>query len=349
MRLILHIGHPKTGTTALQTVLAGNSQTLLERASTLYPIKSMGVEKKHALLIPWLLELENEAIQRRARCSGATLRALSHGCWRSLLDEVHAAAPDYLILSAEGFWMMRNASIEKARSIKDSLYSIASHVTVVGYLRSPAAYFASRINQKIRNFRAAPMPEANYYRDSIEAWEGVGLDEYCWRIYEPARLVHGDIVDDFCLSFLPLDRDAVALQRGGSERSNRSVSTEALVILEELPERYPSLTVPIYDSRRHEVVKILRMADEMVGGGCRPALTRHAKNAIFNRCDDLHWLHGRGLRFSDIDYSLISNARHDQPLQAFAKVSDFCVVDPGRLVELRVATKHLIEELFHLE
>jgi hypothetical protein len=345
-RLLLHIGHPKTGTTALQSVLSANAATLLKEASILYPTRTNPSEYKHAFAIPWLLGLENEAIRRRGRCKNEELQKLSHSYWESVKNEVNETKPETLILSAEGFWIMRKATQEKINFFKENLYAIAGRVDVAGYLKSPASYFTSMINQKLRNYREVFLPRPNYYRSSLETWEATGFDQHSWRIFDRNRLTNRDIIDDFCTHHLPADLNPTCLKREGVEQANSSVSNEALVILEKLVQRQPILRNNIYDHRRSKVVEILRQADRAVGGQSRPCLTEEATASVISRCQDLGWLADRGLTFPDIDPALIDRPSSVDLPEKFTCVADFCPVDTERLASLRSIAEKPIQQLF---
>jgi hypothetical protein len=345
-RLLLHIGHPKTGTTALQSVLSANAKKLLDEASILYPTRTTPSEYKHAFAIPWLLGLENEAIRRRSRCKNEQLKELSQRYWESLVQEIRDTRPEHLILSAEGFWILRKASEEKINFFREAIHSIATEVSVAGYLKSPASYFTSMINQKLRNYREVFLPRPNYYRSAIQAWESIGFNHYSWRIFDRSQLSNGDIIDDFCTHHLPPTFQAESLNRKGVEQANSSVSNEALIILEELFEEQTILRENIYDHRRSKVVDILRDADRSVGGQCRPSLTEQAKASIIRRSQDLGWLRERGLNFPDVDPALINTAPREDDPERFTCIADYCPINAERLGALRSTAKQKINALF---
>lgn len=347
-RLVLHVGQPKTGTTALQSVLAANAEQLLSKASVLYPTRTTPSEPKHAFAIPWLLGIDNAAIRRRTRVSGDELRRLSHGYWRSVLAEVQAARPDVLVLSAEGFWEFRQVPLGDRARLKKELYAIAVDVSVVGYIRSPAASFLSDLNQKLRNFRPIQMPRPDFYQSNMQAWESVGFDACSWRVFSRSALLNGDIVDDFCGQYLPASLLNVSLKRDGVERANASVSNEALVLLEELASRYSVLVHDLYDRRRSLIVEMLRRADAELGGRCRPSLRDAAAVALVQHCDDLGWLQERGLRFEDVDEALIGRGGSSS-MAAYVQVSDYCPIDRQRLDAMRALVMGRIERLFTRE
>lgn len=347
-QLLLHIGHPKTGTTALQSVLSANAGTLLKEASVLYPTRTTPAEPKHALVIPWLFDTENDALRRRTRSSGQRLREISRRYWQSLAAEVQQTASDLLILSAEGFWgSPMHLSKEQMAFARKKFYEIAGQVKTVGYLRSPASYFLSKMNQKLRNFRSVTLPSPDYLGLAMRGWENLGLDSHSWHVFDRDLLVGKDIVDDFCANHLPRSFHASQLNRKDAEKSNSSVSNEAMIILEELATRYPILTQDVYDYRRSRIVAILREADAKIGGRTRPMLSESAITLITNRCNDLDWLQERGISFPDIQPTAIGQRRRLNRSETFTRVADYCPIDTDRLASLRSASRK-IEALFQL-
>jgi len=349
-RLLLHIGHPKTGTTALQSVLSANAKTLLNSASVLYPTQTEPAEFKHAFVIPWLFQTDNESIRRRSKASGDELKEISKQYWHSLAAEVQRTNHNLSILSAEGFWsIVRRAPQGQSAFFRGKLYEIADHVKVIAYLKSPAPYFLSKINQKLRNFRAVTLPKPNYLSGAIQDWENIGFDDYSWRIFDRTLLTNQDIVADFCTHYLPDSLNTTSLTREGFEQANSSVSNEALVILEELAAAHPVLLEDVYDQRRYKIIEILKQSDRSIGGQSRPSLKESAAAGIVKRCSDLGWLQDRGLSFPDIDPAWIHQTPTTDLPETFTCVSDFCPIDSDRLAELRGVAGEAIEALFRPE
>lgn len=345
-RLVLHIGHPKTGTTALQSVLSANSDFLLRELSLLYPTKTTPAEYKHAYSIPWLLKSDNESIRRRAREDGEALKSTSKTYWQSVIAEIRSNSPNAIILSAEGFWsILRRADQESRDFFRQNIYSICDHAEVTAYIKSPAAYFLSKINQKLRNYRQVYLPRPDYISAAITEWESLEFNAYTWKVFDRKALLNGDIVDDFCAQHIPMLSPG-SLTRKSIEQANESVSNEAMQILEDVTAQYPILREDVYDPRRSKVVSMLRDADVQIGGNARPSLTEDARMRIIRRSTDLAWLQARGLCFSDIDPAWIHQTQHGEPQEAFTRVADFCPIDVERLADLRAATKHQIKQLF---
>ncbi|HSF65282.1 MAG TPA: hypothetical protein VLA78_12890, partial [Paracoccaceae bacterium] len=180
------------------------------------------------------------------------------------------------------------------------------------------------------------------YRPVIEAYRAAGLDRLSLNVFAAGKLINRDIVDDFCTRYLPAPLPP--LQRQGVERSNESVSTEALVILDELRALVGD---PMKrDPRRTQAVALLRAADQTLAGRARPALRPEIEAALVARTADLRWLRDScGIVFDDVDYGTPSAGLPD--LTSLHHVSDFCPVDAARLEAMRAMTEAPLARLFH--
>ncbi|HSF64195.1 MAG TPA: hypothetical protein VLA78_07395, partial [Paracoccaceae bacterium] len=139
-KLILHIGQPKTGTSALQSVLSANRAQLLS-VGVLYPTQARPRSPKHALAGPYLMGRASYSVQRRTGKKGAALDALSTDYWTALRAEIRSTPHETLILSSECFF---NRPMHSQPGLRERLSEVCDSVEVVAYLRSPAARFLSK-------------------------------------------------------------------------------------------------------------------------------------------------------------------------------------------------------------
>ncbi|MCO5147275.1 MAG: hypothetical protein M9895_13995 [Aquamicrobium sp.] len=342
--LILHIGHPKTGTTALQTVLSTNADRLLE-AGVLYPTKAKPSFHNHALAKPALTGCDDHVIRGRYGLEGDELRRLSERYWDSVKAETKQHSHDTLILSWEWLW-----DVDAARSeyFRKRLLEVCDHITAVGYLRDPARFFLSMMNQRIRMFRGILLFQEDYYRSVIDAYRENGF-ETSINVFESAHFANGDIVTDFCTKYLR--PDLPALERGGNaERGNESISNEAMVILQEVARAHstssPDASPDARDSRRSKTVRIVYEADRALGGNLRPSLKPEIEAAQVARSTDLIWLRDEaGIQFANVDYDLVGTTGHPD-LASLHSVEDFSPIDPDRLAALRAMTERKIARVY---
>ncbi len=335
-KLILHIGHPKTGTTALQTVFAASSSNLLD-AGILYPVRTSPEWPKHSLAKPYLTGTDNSSLQRRTGLSGDALYQESLNYWNRLRLEVASSAHKLLLLSAEGLFCRPSDPYFRTK-----IADICDKVTVVAYLRSPASRFLSQINQKLRMLNSFSLPPAEYYRPVIEGYREAGFETISLNVYDRKRLRSGDIVDDFCYKHLQTTN--LQLTRGRHEKSNVSISSEALVVLSEIlsPLNYSSL---FSRDSRFKLIKFLRRADEMLGSPLRPSLKQDVEAALVARSTDLLWLREEyGVLFDDVDYDIIG-ATGMPDLSIMSKLEEFCHIDQDRIAALREIAKSAVIDI----
>lgn len=338
--LVLHIGHPKTGTTALQTVLSANADRLL-KVGVLYPRKAQPLLHNHSLSKPALTERDDHVIRRRYGLDGDALRQLSERYWTQLKAEARAHPHNTIVLSWEWFW---DTDTARAQGFRQRLSEICDRATVVGYLRDPARLFLSWINQKSRGFQEISLFPTDYYRSVIEAYQTNGFEAVSMNAFESSQLFEGDIVTDFCKKYLP--EGIPSLERGNAaERSNESVSNEAVVLLQEIAATYIMSSPDIRDSRRGKIVRVLREADHALGGNLKPSLKPEIADALVARSADLIWLRDEaGIRFTNVDYGLVGTTGHPE-LDSLHRVEDFSPVDPERLAALRAMTERKIARI----
>ena len=110
--LYLHIGRPKTGSTALQHFLMKNRTQLLQQGC-LYPLTGSFQLSSHQFAYAYSEQLREGA--GIPPISGETL-------WRQLAQEVEAESPRTVLLSSENFWFIDPtqlpASLEESYQVK---------------------------------------------------------------------------------------------------------------------------------------------------------------------------------------------------------------------------------------
>ena len=319
-RLVFHIGHRKTGSTALQSAFAASRARLAARG-VLYP------EPPHSV--------NHRALKAFFREGGAA-DATAAARWEAIVAEVRAAAPQTVVLSAEGFFRPMTGP-EMARLVAE-LGRIAGTVEIVAYVRSPASYFLSSTQQHLKRAAEIRIPSPTRCRDALEPYLLGGPGRVIVRAFERDRLVGGDILADFCAAALPelapADFDA------GAGEANVTVSAEAMALLQEAnagawrgPGRAPDLS-----ARR--LGDLIRRADRRLPGGTRPRLHAEVEAAIAAQAADLGWLAETfGVTFADAGPPAMDPAMDPAAaaarLRRIATVADMCPVDRDREAALR--------------
>lgn len=222
MKLYLHIGVAKTGTTSIQDFLYLN-RALLARQGVLYP----------ASVVDQVISLYD-------------CRSHNSMCWNQqwarstqrLRSEMLASGCSRVILSSEILQQQLNC-VGQIREFHSWLVQLGfEHIEVIVYLREPGAWFCSYISQLVRNSTIRRhyaddltqlLPE-HYddprnildYRETLEDWGAVfGREHLHVRLFERSFLHEGDLLRDF-LQVLKLDwnEDFQIPKQASNERLN---------------------------------------------------------------------------------------------------------------------------------
>jgi hypothetical protein len=261
MKLILHIGTPKTGTTALQQFLHANREALATRGFH-YATPSHGLR---------------EASRVAAALNLGKSRAV-HGFFAKHVDLARRRGAHTLLVSAERFSLMSVVDammrrevcvhgVERDHALIETLQSLMpkgiENRHIVCYFRRPDRYAESLYSQHVKrgmifdgtfeDFLPIIRP-ALFYNQNMRSWSDVFGKENCFvRSYER---VGADIVGDFMMNVLNIDdlTDFVHLENAGNERVSRDV-----LEFKRFRNRFAS-----YKERDMERT-ILRLVDEQLG------------------------------------------------------------------------------------
>ena len=212
-RWIFHVGYSKTGTTAVQGLLAAN-RAGLRRQGILYP------DARYAGL---QLGLENHNAVAAALTEPPAMGSLSAETYFRQFDAQAALSPrpDLVILSAEGFTGHPNVLLYDTetdfRAAEDRyvarLRALAGtrDTRIVVYLRRQDHWLNSTANQRIKfegrnagpafdtmeRFYARQKPRLDYLA-SLACWSRhFGAENITVRPYERGQLAGGSVTDDF--------------------------------------------------------------------------------------------------------------------------------------------------------
>ena len=178
MKVYLHIGMSKAGSTAIQSCLAQHEAALLE-AGVCFPASGRFRNAHYDLVI--------QLKKGRVQAARKTMEAM--------LDEAREAGSQTVIVSVEGLWVLPDAAVAQ---IADMLRE--HEVEVVFYLRRPDTYLTSAYRQRIKRVQGTqsehayaqePLARLRYDR-VLSRWE----KRFTLRVrsYERER---ADLVGDF--------------------------------------------------------------------------------------------------------------------------------------------------------
>lgn len=270
--LILHIGMPKTGTTAIQEFLAYNRGQLLKQ-KILYPECGIPVNQHTALVksialqhFDWAhfnkvidqFDPEKYVIDVLRNCQGSRCNKViisSEFFWASPSMQ---AGPAYHIPNAKNYEYIRKL-IKSCHEI----FSIFDKIQIVVYLRRQDEWLDSFFNQQLKD--GFPIPSAdelinevkNYllYNDNLSIWaEYFSKEDLIVRNYD--NLPDADVVNDFIkiagiksghlnkpektteLVNAKLSRKSAAIMR---QAINKNLSSENLTLLRQVLQGFSSV------------------------------------------------------------------------------------------------------------
>lgn len=326
MRILLHMGQGKTGTTALQRALHANRK-LLAQHGIFYPAFARHTVAHHMLIAlcvagdrvpPHVLEPFGSLDMLRAKAAAALYQ---------LKAEVEQTRPKVLILSSETFFhgLQRPGGERLARM----LAPLSSDICPVAYVREPGSLYRSRLQERMRVAATPLPPAAQRIRQSLEdseaVWGGVSVCPY-----DPARLVDGDILRDFATRFLADLIDPCFLR---ARSRNRSLSAEAILIIS----RFRKLVAPDRDwhqeARSDRLLQRL-LAIEATGPRSPVALRPGIADSVRRASTDYLWLRDHhGVTFPEIDYAKIDGVLPAEEMTR-RPLEDLILLDRDRYDEM---------------
>ncbi|HMS93665.1 MAG TPA: hypothetical protein PKA03_00290 [Tabrizicola sp.] len=228
MKIIVHMGQNKTGTTSLQHSLHFSTE-LLESRSVYYP-RFRTWSPNHHLLIAHFGSPEKLSHRTVEQMGGlGETRKAAWDAWEETVETVHRKRPELLILSSE-FILPPLDATEKSRFARE-LFKLSSDILPVAYIRHPVHHFRARLQQSLKNRTGVPKLAASGLQRSILDVERAFGKRPELIAFDRSVLHGGDIVQDFATRFLsrwikPSDLPRV--------HANQGLSAEALVLMIEL-------------------------------------------------------------------------------------------------------------------
>ncbi len=235
----LHIGTEKTGTSSIQEFMLANRDRL-NRLGVLYP-DSLG-PFNHRKLRNFAVSTHDHLMGAEVRQHHAGVAGFRAELTQAFLQEIHGTTCRKLVVSDEHFHSALTTT-EEIRRLRSFLEPCCAKFVVIVYLRRQDELCRSFYSEHIKIGKSDDKPifpdGISYYydyRSLIENYESVfGVGSVLVRRFEKARLVNGDVVDDFA-AIVGLG-DVASWQR--SSRRNVSLNALGLRFLAELNKHIP--------------------------------------------------------------------------------------------------------------
>ena len=277
MRIVLHIGTEKTGTSSIQRFFQINRERLLGR-SILYSCVA-GTENHMALAAAAQSEEKLDDLRMIYELdSPAKVRAFRETLANQLLEEATSSACSQLVFSSE-HCSSRLVSVTEVETLANILRPISRDIRIVVYLRRQDDFLCSSYSTDVKSgfcgefeLPDAPLRKARYdYFELLRRWSSVfGRKNLVCRIYDSARLKGGEVVEDFA-EVIGLAWDA-SFER--PPRVNESLDARALEFLRLLNKSVPRFRDNRLNPERGNLVQLLQKLSNGPGLSLPPHLMR---------------------------------------------------------------------------
>lgn len=322
-QLILHIGHPKTGTTSIQKTLSA-ARTWLQERNVLYPETAL-IPHNHRVLGPSVFgAIAEKSLSIRLGLTAQHAVDASIAEWDAVSRQINERQPKTVILSAEGFF----SSILTTDStlLQEAVQQITDQrPRILAYVRSPVLYYLSNAQQKLKGGWGLILPDHFRWLDVIEAYRAcfdVGMEI---RTFERDKLLAGDVVSDFAEWI----GHPELVPQFSVEEENTSISAEAMSVLHRLAPDTAISDIASLKAQR-KLTKAVKTFDERIPEPTKPLLHADIAAYITKINTDLIGLRDQyGIRFKDIDYSLVGQDLGGK-VPIIQSVEDFCTVNEDR-------------------
>lgn len=337
MKIILHYGTAKTGTTSLQNSLF-SSRNLLRDHGVLYPQCPVFKTNHHALT--GLFKQKSEINSRFIKIFGNydNLQKNAQRSWEAIKKQVSISKPHVIILSSEYFF---TTMTQRGQEIfRDKLYEITDNIQPCVYIREPAGRCLSSLQEHSRRGSKSLMPAGMLkIRKPLETIEDVfnAMPIVC--PFDHMQLERGDLVNDFVSRFISDYVDPSIIQ---SRRLNQTFSAEAMAIMHLYHTNNHPHEEGIYTSDMGVLEKLIRFYEMRQGKVNKPKLQPHVAAEINASAVDYLWLREKyDIQFENIDYNNI-DGNGAANLKLSNKIEDIVEVNNDRRNEI---TNHIISSL----
>lgn len=231
MKVIFHIGQPKTGTSKLQDTFRYNDEKLRSQG-ILYPRTT--TPRHHGdLTIPIKGKVPRSLVSRLGSSLEEAL-AKSHDAWSAVGEQVRDAAPSVVILSSE--FLFNAPHVEQIPELVHRHIAADAELTFLAYLRTPSEHYTSLLQQRVKASYKVP-PRRTSILAHLDNYAALG--DVVARKFSRPEMVDEDIVADACQA---LGIDAAPLERTDGS-SNATVSAEGIILLQ----RYRQIIHPHHE------------------------------------------------------------------------------------------------------
>lgn len=165
-KLVLHIGMEKTGSTSIQNALFSSRKKLAK--NSIYVPRILKKPNHNFLAGSYIPQTSSRVPRGLSKYDSDDRKNVTETFKKEILDAVSNS--EYTIISGELLFRLEPAEISSLRS--DLLETGVSEIRVIGYIRDPAPFYLSFIQQELKGSSRFPSPDSFYipYAARIQAW-----------------------------------------------------------------------------------------------------------------------------------------------------------------------------------
>ena len=326
MRIFLHAGANKTGSTAIQETCTAH-RAILNQAGVCYP--HIGEKTNHSVLLPAILDDEEyhgnfNRGSPEARRVGVNKSELS---WVKLKKIVAKNSPKSLLLSSEFILGLRPQSFER---LLERLKFFSDDILVIVYIRDPCDHYLSSAQQILKYGSMVKDPRIiQNYTKKLHMMERFLPGKIRCKKFSRHTLFQNDITIDLLSEIL--SESILESLRILPILTNESISAEAMALLK-------AFNLNVWGQRRlvgnptNKALLQAISAEEARGKYTKPALHSSFREALmrYNVEDMIRLRDDFGLSFNSFDYGAkpIEERADPAPL-AQLEVKDIVTYDCG--------------------
>ncbi|MDH4386756.1 MAG: hypothetical protein QE280_15085 [Caulobacter sp.] len=333
MRLLLHVGHAKTGTSSIQGSLAAARGPLLE-AGVLYPMPPSFLPNStnHNSLATGFGSEDRllRGLKNKIQGSTLTTAGIFKSYCQEIISQIERSNPHITIISGEALFKILD--IPESEPFVNFIKLLSSDISVSIYTRRPSDYYLSSMQQKLKASQFIRTPRPLRIRDRIESFQRVFGKSVSLRLYDRDQLKNNDVVSDFLQHNLPEVANKEDLVP--TLHSNEGISAEGMSVLQSFRQYNFSESEGVFNKHTNLLIETIRNISINNNLATRAKLINEIRDFVDYSTVDLIWIRDEfGIEIPNIDYRKISPKRRGPPIEGI-RVNDICQVNNLELAKL---------------
>jgi hypothetical protein len=310
MRLILHIGAGKCGSSAIQQYLTVNASAL-RQSGVLVPDKNMDTTGDVTGEQSWLFQEVMAA---------ASPSSVNRARFAALQEQMAASDLHTAVLSAEN--LMNEAAFAVACAPAAEIFD---QVQIVSYIRRQDDYLISawcqwwfKVHASIGDYIKKSQQAAHWAR-IIRRWEDVfGTERINVKLFQQGSLINNDIVDDFV--------ETTGISRDGCTPNIQKHNVALNEILIEIAHDIREIFASMHDIQFLDLATSILRENALKNHRGSTLLSLAERRDIMSYYDDCN---------KEIKQKYFSNIPENQPLFIEPSAEDVIILSPEQKTEMR--------------